>query len=71
MTIDVGSRQAGSQGGPGRSQILSGVKYKIAVASGKEASASRPSPRILRLLCVDSATTVGMLDADIYGRRSR
>ena len=36
MQIDVGSRQAaGPQGGMPAEQILSGVKYKIAVASGK------------------------------------
>src|SRR6266566_6391708 len=34
MTVDVGSRQAaGPQGGAPAEQILSGVKYKIAVAS--------------------------------------
>src|SRR5258708_10599096 len=35
MTIDVGSRQAAGPQGAGHDQILSGVKYKIAVASGK------------------------------------
>src|SRR5205807_4051893 len=36
MQVDVGSRSAaGPQGGAAPAQILSGVKYKIAVASGK------------------------------------
>src|SRR5437763_395385 len=68
MTVDVASRSAaGPQGAPPPGQILSGVKYKIAVASGKggvgKSTVSTNRALALRAL----GDTVGMLDADIYG----
>jgi ATP-binding protein involved in chromosome partitioning len=67
MTIDVGSRQAGPQGAPPAEQILSGVKYKIAVASGKGGVGKSTVSTNLALALRGLGYTVGMLDADIYG----
>jgi ATP-binding protein involved in chromosome partitioning len=67
MTVDVGSRQAGPQGGPPAEQILSGVKYKIAVASGKGGVGKSTVSTNLALALRGLGYTVGMLDADIYG----
>lgn len=68
MQIDVGSRQAaGPQGGMPAEQILSGVKYKIAVASGKGGVGKSTVSTNLALALHALGYTVGMLDADIYG----
>jgi ATP-binding protein involved in chromosome partitioning len=67
MHLDVGSRQAGPQGGAPAEQILSGVKYKIAVASGKGGVGKSTVSTNLALALRGLGYTVGMLDADIYG----
>jgi len=67
MQVDVGSRQAGPQGGPPAEQILSGVKYKIAVASGKGGVGKSTVSTNLALALHALGYSVGMLDADIYG----
>jgi len=67
MTVDVASRQAGPQGGPPAEQILSGVKYKIAVASGKGGVGKSTVSTNLALALRGLGYSVGMLDADIYG----
>jgi ATP-binding protein involved in chromosome partitioning len=68
MHVDVGSRSAaGPQGGAPAEQILSGVKYKIAVASGKGGVGKSTVSTNLALALRALGYTVGMLDADIYG----
>src|SRR5437764_6631295 len=68
MHVDVGSRSAaGPQGGQPAEQILSGVKYKIAVASGKGGVGKSTVSTNLALALRALGYTVGMLDADIYG----
>jgi ATP-binding protein involved in chromosome partitioning len=67
MHLDVGSRQAAPPGGPSTEQILSGVKYKIAVASGKGGVGKSTVSTNLALALRGLGYTVGMLDADIYG----
>src|SRR4051795_11729391 len=68
MTVDVASRSAaGPQGGAAPAQILSGVKYKIAVASGKGGVGKSTVSTNLALALRAIGYTVGLLDADIYG----
>ncbi len=67
MDVDAGARPAGPQGGAPAEQILSGVKYKIAVASGKGGVGKSTVSTNLALALRQLGYTVGMLDADIYG----
>jgi ATP-binding protein involved in chromosome partitioning len=65
VALDIGSRQpaaATPQGG-----ILPGVKYKIAVASGKGGVGKSTVSTNLALALRTLGYTVGLLDADIYG----
>lgn len=63
--LEVGSRQTAA---PARgAEILEGVKYKIAVASGKGGVGKSTVSTNLSLALVKLGFTVGLLDADIYG----
>jgi len=69
IAMEVGPRQSGpASGGGGASQeLLSGVKYKIAVASGKGGVGKSTVSTNLALSLRALGYTVGLLDADIYG----
>jgi len=59
-------QQAGAMGG-GQGGILPGVRYKIAVASGKGGVGKSTVSTNLALSLRKLGFTVGLLDADIYG----
>ncbi len=63
LEVKVQSPQAAA---PAR-QVLPGVKYKIAVASGKGGVGKSTVAANLALALERLGTTVGLLDADIYG----
>ena len=65
-TLDIGARQPQGQASA-PSQILEGVKYKIAVASGKGGVGKSTVSTNLSLALRRLGYTVGLLDADIYG----
>ena len=67
VTVDVGPRSQAPQGGFSSQEILSGVKYKIAVASGKGGVGKSTVSTNLSLALRKLGYTVGLLDADIYG----
>ena len=65
--VDIAPRQAAAMGSPGQKGILEGVKYKIAVASGKGGVGKSTVSTNLALALRTLGYTVGLLDADIYG----
>jgi ATP-binding protein involved in chromosome partitioning len=64
--LEVGARQAAGASAP-QGGILPGVKYKIAVASGKGGVGKSTVSTNLALALRSLGYTVGLLDADIYG----
>ena len=68
INIDAAPRTPQAQGGMAASpRILEGVKYKIAVASGKGGVGKSTVSTNLALAMRQLGFTVGLLDADIYG----
>src|SRR5712691_7341458 len=65
VNLDVSSRQTAAPASG--TAILEGVKYKIAVASGKGGVGKSTVSTNLSLSLVQLGFTVGLLDADIYG----
>ena len=64
--LEVAPRQAAPMPG-GQKGMLEGVRYKIAVASGKGGVGKSTVSTNLSLALVALGYTVGLLDADIYG----
>jgi ATP-binding protein involved in chromosome partitioning len=67
VKLDVAPRQGAPLASAGQEQVLPGVKYKIAVASGKGGVGKSTVSTNLALALRDLGYSVGMLDADIYG----
>jgi len=67
VNIDIAARAAATMGSAGQRGILEGVKYKIAVASGKGGVGKSTVSTNLALSLRALGYTVGLLDADIYG----
>ena len=64
--VEVAPRQAAPMPG-GQKGMLEGVRYKVAVASGKGGVGKSTVSTNLSLALVALGYTVGLLDADIYG----
>jgi len=69
LNLEIGGRQGAPVGGamPSGPNILEGVKYRIAVASGKGGVGKSTVSTNLALALRALGHTVGLLDADIYG----
>ena len=67
ITIDVAARQQPAAMAAAGGQVLPGVTYKIAVASGKGGVGKSTVSTNLALSLRALGYTVGLLDADIYG----
>ena len=67
VRLDVASRQMMPSGSQMPPQLLPGVRYKIAVASGKGGVGKSTVSTNLALALRRLGFTVGLLDADIYG----
>ncbi|HKR62618.1 MAG TPA: Mrp/NBP35 family ATP-binding protein [Thermoanaerobaculia bacterium] len=69
LNLEIGAKQGAAVGGamPAGPNILEGVKYRIAVASGKGGVGKSTVSTNLALSLRALGYTVGLLDADIYG----
>src|SRR5213592_180216 len=67
VKIDVAPRHTAGPGAGVQEELLPGVKYKVAIASGKGGVGKSTVSTNLALALRDLGYSVGMLDADIYG----